>query len=480
MNGVARAAEVGSDPTRKPRRGDELEVRIESFDGRGCGIGAANGFRVRVRRGVPGETVRARVLRRRRDLVDAVVLERVEASPLAVPARCPHFGSCGGCSFQDLDYAAQLEGKRRLVEGALAARGLLAERSVEPVLPSPDTWAYRNKMEFTFGNRRWIDPSEPQGAASGFALGLHPADLHSKVIDVRTCPIQSRAADEILESARGIAVRMGISAWDVREHRGLLRHLVVRVARSTGEILVSLVTSEDADEAVAAFARELLERNPGITTFVHGVNTRPADTAIAERERVLHGPGSIREELGGLIFALSAGSFFQTNTRAAEALIGLVHEEAALEGGEIVWDLYCGTGTLALSLARSARAVVGFEISPVAVADARRNAAMNRIENALFVEGDVLAGVDRSGPGLEPPEVVLLDPPRAGLHPRLFSRLYALAPRRIVYVSCNPSAAAVDVERLVTAGWRLGRVRPVDLFPHTPHVECAIGLSRRG
>jgi 23S rRNA (uracil1939-C5)-methyltransferase len=333
-------------------------------------------------------------------------------------------------------------------------------------------------MEFSFGSRRYVEHGEPPNAPASFALGLHARDLFSKVIDVRSCPIQTPVADRILASAREIALELDLTPWDVREHRGLLRHLVLRVAGATGEVLVALVTSEDARGPVDAFAERLHARHGDLTTFVHGVNSRPADTAIAESERVLFGPGFILERLGGLEFAISAGSFFQTNTAAAEVLVGLVREEAGLTGEEVVWDLYCGTGTLALSLARSSREVVGFEIAPSSIADARRNAERNGIANARFVEGDVLAGLD--GALHARPDVVLLDPPRSGLHPKLVPRLAALSPRRIVYVSCNPKAAAVDVARLGAAGYEARRVRPLDLFPHTPHVECVIGLERRG
>jgi len=472
-SGEVRESEPGSVlSVRKPRRDDVLEVRLTAFDARGRAVGESDGYRVRLRRGIPGATVRARVLRRRRDQIDALPLETIAASPHAVPARCAHAGICGGCSFQDLAYDAQLAGKHRLVSEALP------ELRVDPVLPAPQIFGYRNKMEFSFGSRRYVEHGEPPNAPASFALGLHARDLFSKVIDVRACPIQASVADGILASAREIALELGLSPWDVREHRGLLRHLVVRVARATGEVLVALVTSEDARAPVDAFAERLLARHGEITTLLHGVNTRHADTAIAESERVLFGAGSILERLGGLEFAISAGSFFQTNTRAAELLIELVREEAALAGQEVVWDLYCGTGTLALSLARSAREVVGFEIAPSSIADARRNAERNGIANARFVEGDVLAGLE-SALAVRP-DVVLLDPPRSGLHVKLVPRLAALSPRRIVYVSCNPKAAALDVARLAGAGYEPGRVRPVDLFPHTPHVESVIGFERRG
>jgi 23S rRNA (uracil1939-C5)-methyltransferase len=462
---------------RKPRRGDVVVVHVDGFDARGAATGSSSEYRVRLRRGLPGELVRARVIRRRRARIDAVTIERLEESPRRVPPRCAHFGSCGGCAFQDLEYGAQLEGKRDLVESAFAARPALAGIPIEPVLPAPDPFGYRNKMEFSFGAQRWIESREPEDAPLGPALGLHARTVYSKVVDVASCPIQSPAADRVLAATREIAIAHGLSFWDARTHAGLLRHLVLRVARATGEILVAVVTSEDARDAVDRLARDLLERDLGITTIVHGVNARPADTAVADDLRVVFGPGTIRERLFDLVFSLSLASFFQTNTKGAERLVDLVREEAALAGTETVFDLYCGTGALGLSLARSAREIVGFEITPSAVLDARANAAANGIANARFVEGDVLAGISDVP---ERPDLVLLDPPRPGLHPRVIPALLALAPPRIVHVSCNPAALARDLEALVAGGYRAGPVRPIDLFPHTPHVECVVRLDRDG
>ncbi len=475
MNAASRAEGTA----RRPRPGDELELVVEAFDARGHGVARHDGHRVRVLRGPVGARVRAKVLRRRKAFVEAVTLETLERGPHSVEPRCAHFRSCGGCSFQDLDYAAQLDGLRRGIAEAFEARGLLTEGvAIEPVVPAPAPWRYRNKMEFTFSNRRWIAPEEPEGVDASFALGLHAVGLFSKVVDIGACPIQSAAADRILASARELAREQGLAAWDIREHRGLLRHLVLRVAHGTGQILVNVVTSEDAPDRVEPFAQALLARHPEITTLVQNVNSRAATTAFGERERVLHGGGAIVERIAGLDFAISANSFFQTNSAAAEALFEAVREEAALAPDESAWDLYCGTGTIALVLARGAREVVGFELVPSAILDARANAARNGIANARFVEGDVLEGL--AGAATEPvPAVVVVDPPRAGLHPRVVARLAALPARRLVYVSCNPAAAAGDVAGLAAGGWRLARVRPFDLFPHTPHVECVLLLERR-
>lgn len=478
QSGAERRTGTPGATERKPRQGDEFTLTIEAFDARGHGLARSESYRFRVQRAAVGSTVRARVLRRRRDDVEAVALEVLDAGAHAARPECAHFRACGGCSFQDLAYGEQLAGKRRLVESALRARGVLAPGLVvEDVVPAPAAWRYRNKMEFTYSNRRWIAPDEPEGVDASFALGMHALGLYSKVVDVRACPIQSEVADRVVAAARAIALERGITAWDVKSHTGLLRHLVVRRAERTGQVLVNLVTSADAPEVVETFAAELAARVEGITTIVQTVNSRPASTAIGERERTLLGPGAITEELCGLRFAISAGSFFQTNTAAAERMFAAVREAADLGPDDVAWDLYCGTGTVSLILACGARAVVGFELVASAIRDARANAERNGVENVRFVEGDVLAGLSAAS-DLPVPDVLVLDPPRAGLHPRVVPALAAVPARRVVYVSCSPAAAAVDVAAFAAIGWRLARARPFDQFPHTPHVETVLTLER--
>jgi 23S rRNA (uracil1939-C5)-methyltransferase len=476
----SRAADtvVSTSARRLPRRGDMIEVRVDAFDARGFGIGRTDDLRVRVKRAVPGDLVRARVLRRRGANVDAIVVEVMAPSARRAEPVCAHFGSCGGCSFQHLEYAAQLEGLHALVEQSFREHGLLRGVSVDAVVPADDPWRYRNKMEFTFGARRWIDPREPPNARADFALGLHAAEMHSKVIDVQSCAIQLPIADRILATARRLACERSLAPWDIRSHTGLLRHLVLRSARSTGELMVNLVTSSAAPELIDEFAAAIVSAHPEITTFVQNVTARKAAVAVGESERVLHGDGLIRERILGVTFAISANAFFQTNTAQAEKLFAIVREEARLAGGERVFDLYCGGGSIALVLASGALEVVGFEQSSAAVADARRNARANAIVNTRFVEGDVLAAIGAGAAGLPRPDVCTIDPPRAGLHPRVLPLVVALAPQRIVYVSCNPAAAARDVEHFTRHGYEIASLRPIDLFPHTPHVECVIRLER--
>jgi len=465
---------------RKPRKGDSLEVDVLRLDPRGRARGRAQHptgeYDVHLRRGGPGARVSARVIRRRGQRIDGAVTEVLDRGPCGAPPRCVHFGTCGGCSLQDLAYGAQLEAKRRRLEEALSAAGALLGPPVEPCVGADDPWAYRNKMDFTFSARRFVAAHEPEGSERAFALGLHPAGLFSKVFDLEECPIQDERCTAIVHTARRLARAAGLEPWHIQRHEGLLRHLVLRASRATGEILAVLTTSEEAPERVRPYAAGLVAAHPEIATLVQSVQVRSGQTAVGERELVLHGSGVIRERLAGLELELSARSFFQTNTAQAERLVEMVREEAELAAGDVLYDLYCGTGALGLALARDCREVRGYELVEEAVRDARRNAVRNGIENARFRAGDVLEML-RSG-GEPAPTVVVVDPPRAGLHPKVLPLVAALPLRRMVYVSCNPAAAGADVAALAAAGLRLVRVRPIDLFPHTPHVETVLTLER--
>jgi 23S rRNA (uracil1939-C5)-methyltransferase len=469
---------------RKPRYGDLLELEIERIDERGRARGHASDasgvYDVSVRFALPGERVRALVLTRRRNRIEGLVRERIHQSPHAVAPRCEHFGACGGCSFQDLDYARQLEEKRAIAIEILRAAALVERgdtRIVEPCAGCDEPWRYRNKMDFTFGTRRWVETREPPDAPRDFALGLHPREQFKKVLDVRSCPIQFERGDAILSSARRIALEQNLSAWDLISHTGLLRHLVLRESRASGEILVDIVTSSESREQVAPYVAAMLAAHPEITTVVQNINSRPAAIAIGEREIAWHGSGTIRERLAGFEFTVSANSFFQTNTAQAEKLVAMVVAAAASEPGDVVFDVYCGAGALSLPLARDASEVIGFELAPTAVRDAELNASNNGVANVRFIAGDVVDSL--RAPELPQPSVIVIDPPRAGLHPDVVATLAARSARRMVYVSCNLRAAARDIALLGASGWRIARAQPLDLFPHTPHLECVLSLTCR-
>lgn len=468
---------------RKPRRGDVLDVAVEGYAA-GGGLYArhtddSGDYRVELRRGVPGERRRVQVLRRRGHDLRARCGELLEPSPHAVEAACAHLPECGGCSHQELAYERQLEQKRDVARRILQGAGLLigpGDPGVEPCIGCESPWRYRNKMDFTFSARRYVQASEPEDSERDFALGLHPAGHFDKVVDVHACQITFEECGGLLRDARALAREQGLDAWDVRRQAGLMRHLVLRKSQARGELLVNLVTAEEAPERVVPWVRALRARHPEITTLVQGVHDGLAKVALGQREIVHFGPGSIVEELGGHAFRISSRSFFQTNTSQAERLLVLALEAAGLRGSELVFDLYCGAGAFSLSLAARAARVVGIEVVEEAVADARDNARRNGVENVEFIAGDVAAVLAEGR--LPAPDLVLVDPPRSGLHSRVVQAIAECGAPRLVYVSCNLKSAARDCLAFAGSGLRLTRVQPVDLFPHTPHLETVLTLER--
>ena len=464
---------------RKPRRDDRFEFEAEGLDERGHGRAAIGVYSVRMPRVLPGERVLAQVVRRRKNGIEARVLERLAPSPDAVEARCPHTRDCGGCKFQELSLPRQLGEKRRLAGRRLASLVGQLPGELPPVIPSPKSFHYRNKMDFTFASARWTE-AQDDGRRTDFALGLHAPGRHDKGLDVLACAIAFEGADRLLATVRELALASPLDPWDNHAHSGHLRHLVVRRGEATGELLVDLVTAEGCDGEVDVLAHELLARHPEITTLVHNSTDRLSSVAIGDRERVLHGPGYLLERLGGLEFQVSAESFFQTNTLAAEGLVRAAGEFLARgsDKSSVLWDVCCGTGTFGLTLTGSFEQVFGVEISPSAVADARAVAARNGISNARFEAADAKLALAEGQHDWPHPDAVLCDPPRAGLPPGVAAAIAGAQPGRVGYVSCNLGSAVRDLPAFLEAGYRIERVQLFDLFPHTPHLEALFGLER--
>jgi 23S rRNA (uracil1939-C5)-methyltransferase len=468
-----------SSAPRRPRRDDRFELELAGLTDRGAAHGRAGSYTVELRGALPGDRVLARVQRRRRDRIDAHALERLSASPDRVAPVCRHTADCGGCSFQELSYARQLVELHALASRQLAPLDLAgAGLSLPPVRGAERRFGYRNKMDFTFASKRWKE-REDDGRREDFALGLHARGRHDKGLDVLQCELMFAGGLPILETVRERALALELEPWDLELHTGFLRHLVLRRGQRTGELLVDLVTSADDAPGFAELCRAVLDRHPEVTTLVQNVTTRLSTVAVGEREHVLHGPGVIHEELGGRRFRLSANSFFQTNTEQAEVLVARAAE--FLRPGRVLWDLYCGTGTFGLCLAERFERVVGIELVESAVRDARVNAELNAVEHAAFHVGDaaaLLADEARRAADLPSPDAAVVDPPRAGLHPKVVAALVEHGPPQLLYVSCNLKSAARDLPPLLAAGYRLVGVECVDLFPHTPHLEGVFSLER--
>ena len=449
------------------QRDEELELQIDSLAFGGNGVARLNGFVVFVRAGLPGDTVRARVTKVQRRHAEAIATEVLVAGEQRVAAPCAHYPACGGCRFQDLAYEAQLAAKHAWVEDSLRRIGAIAEPPLEPIVPAGELFGYRNKMEYSFAP-----------GADGPLLGLHRAGRWDEVLGIERCYLTTELGNGIRNTLAAWAHEERLPAYDQASGEGYLRNVVVREGRNTGQALVQLVTSErerfDRDRLI-----EVLTAFPEVRSIHWAVNDTPSQATNLPTE-LLWGEEAIEEELGGLRFRVRPNAFLQTNTGMAEVLYELVSAEAGLTGGETVYDLYCGIGTIGLGLARDALTVWGVEISEESVACAIENAELNAIGNAAFFAGNVGQVLrelkDRAGA----PDLVVVDPPRAGLAGKGLRRLGELAAPRLVYVSCNPTTLAGDTKRLIEEyGYQLVRTRPLDMFPHTPHVESVSLLALR-
>jgi 23S rRNA (uracil1939-C5)-methyltransferase len=447
------------------KKDQELDLRIDSLAYGGNGVARLNGFVVFVRRGLPGDTVRARVTKVKRNHAEATALEIVEAGAPRVEAPCAHYPVCGGCRFQDLAYEAQIGAKQAQVADALARIGRLEGFELEPIVPAESVFHYRNKLEYSFTQ---------DGEA--VALGFHEAGRWDQVLDIERCWLTTDLGNAIRNRVKRWANDQGLRAYDQEAQEGYLRHLVVREARNTGQALVVLVTAPgelDAESFVAA-----VQEFPEVRSVNWAINDRPAEVTNLP-SRLLWGEEAIEEEILGLRFRVRPNAFLQTNTKMAEKLYALAIEFAGLTGEETVYDLYCGTGTIGLSMAREALTVWGIEASEESVACAVENAELNGLANAAFFAGEVGADVEELRERAGSPDVVVVDPPRAGLAGKALARVGALEAPRLVYVSCNPTTLAGNAKELVSEfGYTLERVRPVDMFPHTPHVESVALFTR--
>ncbi len=453
------------------RKGELVEVDIQDLAYGGRGVGRLGKLVVMVAGGLPGDRARARVTRMRRTLAEADLEELVRPSELRREAFCVHNPVCGGCKLQELDYDEQVRLKARQVEEALRRIGGFEDPPMEEAIPSPTTRYYRNKMEFSFG----------ADEEHGLRLGLHPAGDFRDVFQLEHCHLLSEGSNDIVAWVLREARASGLQAYDQRRHDGFYRFLTLREGKNTGQTMVVLTTTGEGGETremLTDMAQRLQKAFPEVTSVVRQLNDRRAGVAAGEKEEVLAGERTIQEELCGYRFEISARSFFQTNTTQAANLYGRVLEYAAPRGNGVAVDVFSGTGTIAILLSGHFRKIFGVESNPDAISDAVRNADLNQVGNCEFIQGEDRDVLARGPVSHVQPELVVLNPPRAGIHPSLPGKIAHLSPQRVVYVSCNPSTLARDLAALAGEGYAFSKVVPVDMFPHTAHVESVALVER--
>lgn len=461
------------------------QVMVEDYAAEGKSLGRVDGKVIFIEGAVPGDVVGVRLSKSKKDWAEGKAIHFQSYSADRVEPFCGHFGICGGCKWQMLPYSKQLQYKHNEAVQNLKRLGRIALPEVNPILGCESNTRYRNKLEFTFSNKRYKTREEMDAAFNmeeekkeDNALGFHVPRLFDKVIDIHTCHLMDEPTNIIKNTIRELAIEKGYSFYDIRNHTGWLRTLVIRVC-TNGEVMVNICLGyEDKKEQKILFDH-LLQRVPAITTLLYTINPKKNDSIHDLEPVTWHGKGFITEKLENYTFKIGPKSFFQTNSRQAEKLYQVTRDFAALTGNEVVYDLYCGTGSIGIFVSARAKKIIGVEVIAEAIEDARENAKLNNIEHAAFFAGDVIdicndAFFEEHGK----PDVIITDPPRAGMHEKLVQKLIEIKAPRIVYVSCNTATQARDLQ-LLNDHYTVTAVQPVDMFPHTHHIENVVQLARR-
>ena len=462
------------------KKGLEIELRIESLGFGGMGIARENHQVIFVKNAIPGQTVKARIIKKRSSFLEAISIKTIEESQDYVSPPCQHFNECGGCTLQNYKYSNQIIQKEKQVNDLFERIGKFSKFKSNPIIKCNQNYNYRNKMEFTFSKFEWIPEGKNEQEIPGFALGLHVPKRWDKILNINECHIQDFVANEVLQFIKRSVIHLKLEAYDLKEHKGYLRHLVIRKGIKTGQIMVNFVTSKKNIKLLEPIVKELRNRFPSIVSIVNNISTRKAGVAVGEEQILLSGQNFIIDKIGEYNFKISSNSFFQTNTLQAEKLYDIILEEASLGKQDIVYDLCCGIGTISIYLSKYAKKVYGFEIIPSAIQDAKENAKINNIKNTYFFEGDISTifsdykDIER----LAAADVIIIDPPRPGIPSKTIKYLNQISPRKIIYVSCNPSTQARDIKELCKEEYRLLKLQPVDMFPHTPHIENVATLIK--
>lgn len=462
------------------KKGSEVTITIEAAAFKGKGLGKFEGLAIFVPGTTPGDIVQTRLITKKKNHAEGKLLKIINPSPHRIAPLCQHANICGGCSWQHIPYHKQLEFKTQQVKDHISRIGKLDESLVKPAIGCETPFYYRNKMEYSISNRRWLTDAEINSETfvddSGLSAGLHAPGRFDKILNLNECHLQRPESFQILDFVRNYCLEHNIPPFDSFAVDGYIRHVVIRTAYHTPDFMVNIVTFKDEPGTIKALAEALLAAFPVITTIVNNINDQRTPTAVGRYEKVIYGPGYIVDNIDDFSFKIHPNAFFQTNTAQAEKLYSVAREFADVKPGDVIYDLYCGVGTLSLFMSKQAAQVVGIELVDVAVENAKYNAKENGVENVAFIKGDMrevfnAVVVDKYGA----PDVLITDPPRAGMHPDVVKRLCELSVPRLVYVSCDSSTMARDLKELASVYDTL-EIQPVDMFPQTYHIETVAKL----
>ena len=456
-------------------------ILVEDYAAEGKSLARVDGKVVFIENVVPGDVVDVKLGKNKKDWAEGTITKFHRYSKERVEPFCEHFGVCGGCQWQMLPYAQQLKFKQQQVEDSLKRIGKLNFPPILPIIGAGQTTRYRNKMEYTFGNRRFLLPDELNNVTIRVeqpVAGFHAKGVFDKVVNINTCHLQDEPSNQLRLAIRDFAIQQKFPFYDIKQHSGWLRTMQVRVC-TTGEVMLNVVVGYEDREKIEMLCRHLLEKFPSLTTLLYTVNPKFNDSLYDLEPKPLKGPGYVIEQMEDFRFKIGPKSFFQTNTRQGEKLYQVARDFAELKGSETVYDLYCGTGSIGIFVSRQAGKIIGVETVDEAVEDAKINAELNGIRHARFFAGDVIRVCtddffDRHGK----PDVIITDPPRAGMHEQLVRKILEIRAPVVVYVSCNPATQARDLAML-GEGYEITKVQPVDMFPHTHHIENVVQLKLR-
>jgi 23S rRNA (uracil1939-C5)-methyltransferase len=462
------------------KKGSEVELTIEDTAYKGKGLAKVDGLAVFVPNTAPGDRIRARIVKKKKRYREGKLLEILEPSEHRIEPKCQHAQNCGGCTWQHVPYKFQLDMKQQHVDDHMKRIGHFDNLTVHPTLGCDTPFYYRNKMEYSFGHKRWLSREEINAeefvSDKGMWGGLHAPGRFDKILNLNECHLQDPVSFEILDFVRNFAMARNLKAYNTFENTGYFRNLVIRNSHHTDDLMVNVVTNREEEKVMQSLTDALLKQFPQITTIINNVNDTKSPTAIGRFEKVYHGPGHIIVHIGPYEFKITANAFFQTNSLQAEKLYDVAKQYADARPDDVLYDLYCGVGTLSLFMSQSVKKVVGIELDEVAVNNAKESAANNNVDNCHFIEGDMKEAfspevVEEHGK----PDVLITDPPRSGMHHEVLQHLQELKIPRIVYVSCNSSTQARDLSMLKDV-YEVEEVQPVDMFPQTYHIESVAKL----
>lgn len=462
------------------KKGADIELTIDSAAYQGKGIGKFNGLAVFVPNTAPGDRIKARIIKKKKSYAEAKLLQVLKPGPQRIEPKCQHAPNCGGCNWQHVSYDHQLEFKQDQVRNHMHRIGGLTSLEVNPVIGCEHRFYYRNKMEYSIGHKRWLNQEEIQRDEyvddRCFAAGLHAPGRFDKILNISECHLQHPISYKILDFVRRWCIEKEIPPFNRIDQMGFMRNVVIRKSYHTDDLMVNLVTYQSDQDNMGKLSDALIEEFPSITTIINNVNDTPTPKAVGRYEEVLYGPGHITDYIGSYHFKIDANAFFQTNTAQAQRLYDIVKDFANISSEDTIYDLYCGVGTLTIYLSDIANQLVGIELEDVAINNAKKNAEENNVYNVSFIKGDMKDVFTSEVPKkYGEPDCLITDPPRAGMHPDVVDRLNELKVPKLVYVSCNSSTMARDLEELSKV-YDILEIQPVDMFPQTYHIETVANL----